>query len=261
VSSAAAHDRDHYSYSVYADPAMAEQFDALRFSGPIGTLIAETQERVLHEFLGEVRGQRVLDVGTGTGRAALALAARGAEVTGIDASASMLGVARRRADTAGLDIAFMTGDAHDLVFAEGSFDASVSLRVLMHAPGWQQCIAELCRVTRSRIVVDFPSATSIAAAQPFLRRAARRARGSTAPAGPRTDLEAYRVFTVGRIRESFAEHGFQIDRVHRQFALPIALHKAIGQRWFTRGVESALRAVGAVRLFGSPVTVLAVRVR
>ena len=34
--------RDHYSYSVYADPAMAEAFDALRFSGPIGRLIAET---------------------------------------------------------------------------------------------------------------------------------------------------------------------------------------------------------------------------
>ena len=36
---------DHYSYAVYADAAMAERFDALRFSGPIGRLIAETQER------------------------------------------------------------------------------------------------------------------------------------------------------------------------------------------------------------------------
>ena len=35
----------HYSYAVYADPAMAERFDALRFSGPIGRLIADTQEQ------------------------------------------------------------------------------------------------------------------------------------------------------------------------------------------------------------------------
>ena len=34
----------HYSYAVYADPAMAERFDAMRFSGPIGRLIADTQE-------------------------------------------------------------------------------------------------------------------------------------------------------------------------------------------------------------------------
>ena len=42
---------DHYSYAVYADPAMAGRFDAARFGGPIGTLLAETQERVLVEFL------------------------------------------------------------------------------------------------------------------------------------------------------------------------------------------------------------------
>ena len=37
--------RRHYSYEVYADPAMAERFDAMRFSGPIGRLIADTQEQ------------------------------------------------------------------------------------------------------------------------------------------------------------------------------------------------------------------------
>jgi hypothetical protein len=46
---------DHYSYSVYADPAMAEAFDSLRFSGPIGRLIAQTQEQVVASFLAPVR--------------------------------------------------------------------------------------------------------------------------------------------------------------------------------------------------------------
>jgi SAM-dependent methyltransferase len=263
VSSAAARDRDHYSYAVYADPAMAEQFDALRFSGPIGTLVAEAQERVLLEFLGEVRGLTVLDVGTGTGRAALSLAARGARVSAVDASSHMLAVARRRADAAGLDIEFMTGDAHDLAFADRSVDAAVSLRVIMHTPDWERCVAELCRVTRSRIVVDFPAAASVAAVHPLLRRIRSRLRPrrdeAAGGAGPRTDLEAYRVFTLRRIRQAFAERGFAVTRVHRQFALPIALHKAIGVRAFTGGVERALRAIGLVRLFGSPVTVLAER--
>ena len=93
---------DHYSYRVYADAAMAEAFDGLRFSGPIGQLIARTQEQVIAGFLEPVAGRTVLDVGTGTGRAAIALARRGARVTGVDASAEMLSVATRRAGEAGV---------------------------------------------------------------------------------------------------------------------------------------------------------------
>ncbi len=69
---------NHYSYSAYADPAMAASFDAKRFGGPIGQILLADQERVLAEFLGDVSGRRILDMATGTGRAALALARRGA---------------------------------------------------------------------------------------------------------------------------------------------------------------------------------------
>lgn len=250
VSGASAGHRDesHYSYAVYADAAMAERFDRMRFSGPIGTLIAEAQEDVLLDFLGDVRGRAIVDVGTGTGRAALAIAARGATVRGIDASAEMLSVARRRADQAGLDIEFTTGDAHALPLPDRSVDAAVSLRVLMHTPGWDRCIAELCRVTRERVVVDFPAARSVAVLQSLARRA-----------GLARDREAYRVFASGTIRRAFADHGFTVTRVHRQFVLPIALHKAVGSRAFTRVSEGALRGLGLLRLFGSPVTVLAER--
>ncbi|HSL21834.1 MAG TPA: methyltransferase domain-containing protein [Vicinamibacterales bacterium] len=241
-------ERGHYSYAVYADPGMAERFDAMRFGGPIGTLIAESQERVLVDFLGDVRGRSILDVGTGTGRAALALATRGAAVRGLDASSEMLAVARRRADSAGLDVEFTTGDAHALPLADRSVDAAVSLRVLMHTPGWGRCVAELCRVARHQVIVDFPAAASAA----WLQSAARTWRLAR-------HREAYRVFTLGTMRQAFAANGFAITRVHRQFVLPIALHKAIGSRAFTRVVEGAFAALGLLRLFGSPVTVLAER--
>src|SRR5437763_17221682 len=107
--------RPHYSYSAYADPAMAAGFDAARFGGPIGQLLLDDQERVLFAFLGDVARLHVLDLGTGTGRAAIALARRGAIVTGVDASAEMLGVARRRAAEQGLSIEFAEGDAHRLI--------------------------------------------------------------------------------------------------------------------------------------------------
>jgi ubiquinone/menaquinone biosynthesis C-methylase UbiE len=227
---------------------MAQKFDAMRFSGPIGTLVAQSQEQVLFDFLGDVAGLSVVDVGTGTGRAAIVLAERGARVRGVDASSEMLAVARKRADAARLDIEFLTGDAHALALEDRSVDAAVSLRVLMHTPGWEQCIAELCRVTRRRVVVDFPAASSVALVQSVARRwhLAR-------------DRETYRVFTQRSIRRSFATNGFDVTRVHRQFVLPIALHKALGSRGFTKASEGTLRALGLLRLFGSPVTVLAER--
>jgi len=241
---------DHYSYTVYADPGMADTFDALRFSGPIGTLLAESQERVLTQFLGPVEGRRVLDVGTGTGRAALAIARRGADVTGIDASAEMLRVARDRALAQRVPVTFDTGDAHHLAFPDRSFTAAVSLRVLMHTPDWRQCLGELCRVSTERVVFDYPAALSAAALQAV-------GRSLLARLGRR--VEAYRVMRGGAIRQALGARGFRIERVHKQFVLPIALHKAIGSRGFTRIVEGALAAIGLLRLFGSPVTVVAVR--
>ena len=241
---------DHYSYTVYADPAMAEGFDTLRFSGPVGALIAETQERVIARFLDPVAGRTILDVGTGTGRAALALARRGAAVTGVDAAAEMLTVAERRAREARLDVTFVRGDAHGLAFADRSFDAVVCLRVLMHTPDWRQSLGELCRVARERVVFDYPALVSAAALQALARRAAH-AMGAR--------VEAYRVFSDHSIRDALADAGFRFRDAHRQFVLPIALHKQLNSAAATTRVEGLLEAAGLNRLMGSPVTVVAER--
>jgi SAM-dependent methyltransferase len=243
-------DRSHYSYAHYANADVAAGFDALRFGGPIGELLAETQERLIAGFLGPLDGLHVVDVGTGTGRAAIALATRGARVTGVDASYEMLDVARTRAAAAGADVHFEVGDAHALPFADRSFDAGVSLRVLMHTPGWSQALGELCRVSRTRVVFDYPSARSLAA----LQAAARRLRAALG-----SQTEAYRVFWPGRIRAALAAHGFRIAGIHRQFVLPIAVHKTVGSRGFTTTSERALAALGLNTAFGSPITIAAER--
>ncbi|HET7221386.1 MAG TPA: class I SAM-dependent methyltransferase [Vicinamibacterales bacterium] len=241
---------DHYSYSVYADPAMAEGFDALRFSGPIGRLVAESQERVVASFLSPIEGRRVLDVGTGTGRAAIALARRGAIVTGVDASDEMLGVARRRAAEAGTSVAFGHGDAHHLPFDDGSFDAVICLRVLMHTPGWRKSLGELCRVARDRVVFDYPALASVAAMQSGLRRVAHAAGAK---------VEAYRVFSDRAIEDELRVHGFTVRARDRQFVLPIALHKRLGSLAVTERIEGWLARAGLQALIGSPVTVVAER--
>ncbi len=241
---------NHYSYSAYADAAMASTFDAKRFGGPIGSLLLQDQEQVLAEFLGDVSGRRILDMATGTGRAALALAKRGGIVTGVDASKEMLKVARARAAGAGLSIEFAEGDAHALTFPDRAFDAVVCLRMLMHVPDWRAALSELCRVTDRRLVFDYPAIASAAALHMMWRRTARTMG---------RQVEAYRVFRSREVARELACHGFRIIATHKQFVLPIAVHKAIGSAGFTRSVEGALAGAGVLRLAGSPVTAAAER--
>jgi SAM-dependent methyltransferase len=241
---------DHYSYTVYADPETARTFEARRFGGPIGEIVAAGQARVLGEFLGDVEGRTILDVGTGTGRAALMLASRGARVTGVDASEEMLAMARAQAGARGLAIDFRAGDAHALPVPDGAFDAAVCLRVIMHTPQWRAVVGELCRVSRRRVVLDYPSMTSVALVESLARRAAYRI-------GART--EPYRVFRLGTIAGALAAGGFRIRAVDRQFVLPIALHRAIGSPAFTLRSERILARAGLLAVFGSPVTVVAER--
>jgi ubiquinone/menaquinone biosynthesis C-methylase UbiE len=241
---------DHYSYRVYADPAMAERFEAMRFSGPIGRLIADTQEEQIVRSLAPIEQRRVLDVGTGTGRAAIALARRGAVVTGVDASAEMLRVAERRSREAGVSVTFERGDVHRLGFPDRSFDAVVCLRVLMHTPDWRQSMRELCRVANERVVFDYPARWSTAALQAAARRVARVFDAH---------VEAYRVFSPRAIARILEAEGFRVRDEHRQFVLPIALHKRVGSEAWTRRTEASLTRAGLTRRFGSPVTIVAER--
>jgi SAM-dependent methyltransferase len=232
----------HYSYAAYVD--------ARRFGGPIGQLLLQDQERVLAGFLGEVAGLRVLDMATGTGRAALALARRGAIVTGVDASSEMLGVARRRAEDAALPVEFVEGDAHALVYPDRAFDAVVCLRMLMHVPDWRTALSELCRVSRQRLVFDYPALGSTASLQAMWRRGVVNFGGK---------VEAYRVFSGAEIARELDRNGFRIVSTHKQFVLPIAFHKALRSASFTRTVEGVLATMGLLKLAGSPVTVAAER--
>jgi ubiquinone/menaquinone biosynthesis C-methylase UbiE len=240
----------HYSYSVYADPATAASFDRKRFSGPIGEMIAGTQARVLANFVGRIHNRTILDVGAGTGRAALLLAGGGARVTALDASEEMLAVARQRAAEQGANIRFLVGDAHALDFPDRSFDVAVSLRVLMHAPKWRLCVAELCRVADRLVIVDYPSRRSVAVLESVARKV-------THALGAKT--EPYRVFSHAEIVDAFTRSGFRVRSVHRQFVLPIAFHKMLHSRRLTAAIEGTLERTGILGIFGSPVTLVAER--
>ena len=89
-------------------------------------------------------GTRVLDVATGPGWVALQAAGRGASVVGVDVAQAMV----ERARSARPDLDFRRADAHDLPFADASFDAVVSNLAIMHFSRPERAMAEFARVLR-----------------------------------------------------------------------------------------------------------------
>jgi SAM-dependent methyltransferase len=94
-------------------------------------------------------GTRVLDVACGTGGVALRAARAGAGVVGIDISADQLAKARGAAEAEGLAIRFDEGDCKELPYADGEFDAVVSVFGAIFAPDQERTAAELVRVCRA----------------------------------------------------------------------------------------------------------------
>jgi ubiquinone/menaquinone biosynthesis C-methylase UbiE len=92
---------------------------------------------------GLVPNARVLDIASGTGLVAAALAGRGHTVTGIDIAERMLACARARVPSA----TFVTGNAEALPFGRGSFDAAVSAQAF-HWMDRPKALAEAIRVVR-----------------------------------------------------------------------------------------------------------------
>ncbi len=113
----------------------------------IGTQIQIVSE-LLIEALDVHSTERVLDVATGSGNAALAAARRGCDVTGVDYVPALLERARRRADAEGLPIEFVEGDAEALPFPDASFDVVSSVFGSMFAPDQEKTAAELARIAK-----------------------------------------------------------------------------------------------------------------
>lgn len=121
---------------------------------------AEHEARERGERLLSVEeGERVLEVGYGTGHSLVNLAAAGGRVTGIDVSEGMLAVARERVADAGLAdrVRLLLGDARSMPFRGGRFDAAfASFTVeLFEGDDLRLALAELRRVLRpgGRVVV------------------------------------------------------------------------------------------------------------
>jgi ubiquinone/menaquinone biosynthesis C-methylase UbiE len=229
-----------------ADIETSSEGYAARFSGPVGTWMLGVQERIVRRLLAELPGGTVLDVGGGHGQLASPLAASGRQLTvlGSDASCSR----RLAPEIAAGSVRFVVGDVLALPYPDRSFDAVLCFRLLPHCDAWERLVAELCRVARAAVIVDYPTDESLNRVAPLLFGAKKRIEGNT------------RTFTLFRHRDvaqAFAAAGWQIARREPQFFLPMVLHRSLGCRPCSEALEAAGGALGLTRRWGSPVIALA----
>lgn len=129
---------------------------------PLAPLAAEGHRPTLRNvdvvkaWLGDLKGRTVLDVGCGRGAFARALAAEGAQMTGIDP----YGAAVEEARAAVPEGHFQVAGAEALPFADRSFDAVVIVNALHHVPGpfMATALKEAARVSRGPVLVIEPLA-------------------------------------------------------------------------------------------------------
>src|SRR5262245_5240964 len=117
-------------------PAAKRRQQATWASGDFSVVAARIvyQAEQLCETADLQAGWRVLDVATGSRNAAIAAARRGCQAVGIDYVPYLLERGRTRADAEHLCVEFVEGDAEQLPFSDGSFDAVVSIYGVMFAP-------------------------------------------------------------------------------------------------------------------------------
>lgn len=222
-----------------------------RFSGPVGEYLLRVQEQAIIEMLerGPKKG-RVLDVGGGHCQLTKLLLDRGYEVVLHGSSEQSF----ERANKLGLlqhpRLSTVISPLEKLPFADREFDIVVAIRMLAHIDAWENFLAELGRVARTEVIVDFASLYTLNIFTPLLFQLKKRIEKNT---------RTYLCQSASEVGNTLKQAGFGRLYSRAQFFWPMGLHRALKNVPLSEKLERLSESAGATRLLGSPVIVGAVR--
>jgi 2-polyprenyl-3-methyl-5-hydroxy-6-metoxy-1,4-benzoquinol methylase len=221
---------------------------AQRFAGEIGAWFLQVQEDITLRMLHPFPAARILDVGGGHGQLAPALVRHGYSVTVLGSDESCQ---QRIQDLITRNLcAFKVGNILDLPYTNQEFDIVVSYRLLPHVQAWRQCVAELTRVARQAVLIDYPSIRSVNYIAPLLFKVKRGLEGNTRP---------YTSFKESELLTVFRNNNFQRADRFPEFFFPMVLHRMMKSRGVSALLERFCRIAGLTAILGSPVILKLIR--
>jgi ubiquinone/menaquinone biosynthesis C-methylase UbiE len=166
-------------------------------------------------LLGDLRGKRVLDLGCGTGAAAIGFAHHGAIVIALDASDARLAHARERAEREEVKVEWRKGDLADLAFLRAeSIDAAFSADAVAEVDDAPRLFRQVQRVLKPNgpfvFSYEHPMALCIGPSD-----AVERSYFEPGPIDVERDGETARVYTrgIGEVFTELGRAGFRVDTV------------------------------------------------
>lgn len=225
-----------------ADIETSSEGYARRFAGEVGAWLLRVQELATLQMLTTCPGATVLDVGGGHGQLTLPLIQHGYQVTVLGSAA----VCQQRIQTL-VDqnrCQFQVGNVLALPYPDRAFDVVLSYRLLAHVSQWQPFLAELCRVAKTAVIIDYPTVKSVNYIAPQLFKLKKGLEGNTRP---------FTCYREPEMLAAFQQQGFTLGDRYAQFFLPMVLHRSLKNPQASALLEQVFGWSGLTRLLGSPV--------
>lgn len=208
---------------------------AERFKGSVGEWFLEKQLSIVESMLVS-KNETILDVGGGHAQLANPLSEKGYDVT----VAGSDPICRKRLNSA---VKFVAHDLYHLPYPDKTFDTVLCFRLISHSPDWKRLISELCRVSKKRVIIDYPNLMSLNLFTPLMFSLKKKLEGTTRP---------YTMFLKSKVDKVFKENKFKPDKSIGQFFLPMIIYKIVKSRSFAEKLEGVFSKL-KLQAFSSPV--------
>lgn len=225
-----------------ADIETSSEDYAKRFSGDVGKYFLDVQAEITLDLLKELPHSSVLDVGGGHAQLAVPLVNNGFDVTVVGSD----DICRTRLDKFLPPNSFRYKSCNllKLPFEDNSFDVVISFRLLTHETNWKLQLAEMCRVAKKSVIIDYPDIRSFNVFYKLLFSAKKSFEKNT---------RTFKTFSRKELIKEFKNNNFDEFVLKPQFFLPMVIHRAVKNVQLLGLLEKISGIIGLKQLFGTPV--------
>ncbi len=224
-----------------ADIATSSADYAKRFAGEVGQWLIDVQSSLFSSLISNLGTKTALDVGGGHGQLVEPFNKAEIKVTVLGSDPRC----QEQLETFILknQCSFKTGQLTQIPEPDKSYDLVTCIRFISHCEDWRRLVAELCRVAKDGVIIDYPPLLSGNCIAPITFQIKKLIEGNTRP---------FSIFTHSEICSEFELNGFMLKKRHGQFFFPMGMHRLLKNRSLSSLLEKLAHTLTLRDSLGSP---------